>query len=273
MAQKVWQSTGVRWIGLGWTAFIAENLVLSHHRTEIIENFGNDRYHQFYNTLSGMACASIAWGYFRHGRMQGPVMAVLKRSPIAVAAGTVLQTIGFIGFSQMVPKVQLPVDIVMEKGETTVASSAKANSTTPATATPLPKIKYAARCPMDFKPPNIPQDGIYGTERVTRYPMLWSLGLASVGNALSTIYYTEVVMFTFPLIFAAIGSNHQDYRYRRGLGGYLSPEKEEKTSNIPFQALIMGKQSWQEFSNEMKWTNAALAAAGGLFLGLRRLAK
>lgn len=264
------QSKGIRWIGLGWTAFTLENVVLSHNRTEIIDHFGSDTYHQVYNSLSAIACSSIAWGYFKHGRQQGPVMAVARRSLPILIVGTIVQTVGLVGLSQMAPKVQLPVAIKVGEdssrtGSESVATAAQGTSSSSG------KITYAARCPMDFKPPNIPQDGIYGTDRVSRYSMLWSLGMASIGNALSTIYYTEVVMFTFPLIFAAIGSSHQDYRYRRGMGGYLSPEKEEKTSVVPFRALLTGKQSWKDLSNEMKWSNAGLAAAYGLFLGARRI--
>ena len=64
---------GVRWIGLGWTAFILENVVLSHNREEIISRFGSNNYHTTYNILSTAACSSILYGYLRHGRGKGPM--------------------------------------------------------------------------------------------------------------------------------------------------------------------------------------------------------
>ena len=44
-SKAILASKGVRWIGLGWTGFIAENLILSENRDEIIRHFGDDNYH------------------------------------------------------------------------------------------------------------------------------------------------------------------------------------------------------------------------------------
>lgn len=64
----------MRWIGLGWSAFVFENLVLSHNRTFIIENYTEKYYHLTYNILSSTACLSIGYGYMFHGRKKGPVL-------------------------------------------------------------------------------------------------------------------------------------------------------------------------------------------------------
>jgi hypothetical protein len=74
MSSKVFSSKAVRWITFGWSAFIVENVVLSHNREWIIETYGDNNYHNIYNTLSTAACSSIAWGYFKHGRKQGPFL-------------------------------------------------------------------------------------------------------------------------------------------------------------------------------------------------------
>ena len=42
------QSRGAKWIAVGWTAFIAENLILSHNRDEIIGVFGPKAYNYTY---------------------------------------------------------------------------------------------------------------------------------------------------------------------------------------------------------------------------------
>ena len=60
----------LRWAVGGWSFFIAENVIISHNRTEIIEAFGNDAYHAAYNTLSKAATAAIGWGWFKHVRVQ-----------------------------------------------------------------------------------------------------------------------------------------------------------------------------------------------------------
>lgn len=51
----------------------------------------------------------------------------------------------------------------------------------------------------------------------------------------------------------------------------LTPEREAKTSNVPFAALIGGRQSWGKLRDEIKMTNAALATAAAALLALRRL--
>jgi uncharacterized membrane protein len=78
-------------------------------------------------------------------------------------------------------------------------------------------------------------------------------------------------MFSFPIVFSYIGSSHQDYRYRRNNGGRLTPEREAVTSNIPFLALLQGKQSWAALADEVKWTNAGIAGLAAVAMGLRRL--
>eukprot|EP00621_Florenciella_sp_RCC1693_P010660 CAMPEP_0182530468 /NCGR_PEP_ID=MMETSP1323-20130603/5932_1 /TAXON_ID=236787 /ORGANISM="Florenciella parvula, Strain RCC1693" /LENGTH=87 /DNA_ID=CAMNT_0024739767 /DNA_START=10 /DNA_END=270 /DNA_ORIENTATION=- len=55
-----------------------------------------------------------------------------------------------------------------------------------------------------------------------------------------------------PVAFAFIGGEHQDYRYRRGIGGELTPEVDRATSNVPFVALLRGKQSFEKLSDELK---------------------
>ena len=69
---------------------------------------------------------------------------------------------------------------------------------------------------------------------------------------------------------AAIGTTHQDYRFRRNSGGELSPEVDAVTSNVPFLALFTGQQSWKALGEEMKWLNAAVALLGTGLLAISR---
>jgi uncharacterized membrane protein len=88
--------------------------------------------------------------------------------------------------------------------------------------------------------------------------MLFSYGLFSLSFALSSPYLSHLIMFGYPIVFSVLGGAHQDYRYRRGLGGQLTKEKDHKTSLIPFVALFQGKQSWKDLGEELKWLNASV---------------
>lgn len=274
----VWQAglktKAVKIISAGWIGFIAENLVLSHNREEIISRFGESTYHQVYNTLSTMACSTIAFGYFKLGRKSGPTIAA-RRSLGSLVLGCTFRGLGLAGLFHLFPTFQLPV-YFSSSGESKSATAPSAAPSAAPTAVPQEGMKpdqwtFRVRCPMDFKPKDVPADGVHGLERVSRHATLWSFGLACLGTALSTVYVSEIVMFTFPIVFTLIGSEHQDYRFRRGSGGVLSPEMEDRTSNIPFLALITGKQSWSDLSHEVKWTNTGIAAAIAVSLFLKRI--
>ena len=291
------QSRGAKWIAVGWTAFIGENLILSHNRDEIINAFGPKTYNYTYSFLSTAACGSIAYGLLRHGRGKDRVFA--NRSPLARGAGVALQVIGLVGASQQAPAFQIP--FVPKFGSSDLPSgweearapdgkvyyfhahtqetrwekpvaSAPASGDTPSSA--LPKVSFEIRCPIDFKHgSNQNVDEIHGMDRVSRHATFWSLGAFSLGRALPNVFLPEIVFYTFPAVFTIIGSSHQDYRYRRGSGGSLTPEREAVTSNVPFVALASGSQSWTKLADEFKWMNAGAAALIGLGFALRQLKK
>lgn len=81
----------------------------------------------------------------------------------------------------------------------------------------------------------------------------------------------HIVMGAFPIVLALIGGEHQDSRHRRNMGGTLSKEKDEKTSNIPFVAFLSGNQQWSSLLHEIKWTNAALASLVALGLAFKKI--
>ena len=262
LLSEVLQSRGARWISLGWLGFITENVVLSENRTEIIAAFGDENYHRLYNTLSTAACGSIAWGFFKHGRGQGPALAY--RGKASLMAGYALQSMGLMGLSQLAPKFQIPV--TQEEAQ---ALAVGINSDA-AAAAPAASSSFVLRCPMDFKPKDVPADGIYGVDRISRHATFWAFGVYSLGYAATTVFIPEILMCAWPIVFAFVGTSHQDYRYRRGMGGTLSKEKDEKTSNIPFAALITGKQQWSPLVQEIKWENAGIAFAITSLTAFRR---
>jgi len=123
---------------------------------------------------------------------------------------------------------------------------------------------------MDFKAKDTTPDS--GPARVTRHVAFWSLGFVGLGSAAATGFAAELVMFLSPAVFAALGGTHQDSRFRRGMGGSLTAEREARTSNLPFVALLEGRQSWQALANDLaaKPVNVAVGVAAALALALLR---
>jgi len=256
---------GVKLIAAGWSGFVAENLILSHYRRNIIDTIGETGHTAVYSTLSTAACLSVAVGYFRYGRAKGPKMWNPKGRLNRVGAFG-LQGAGLLGISQMVPKVQLPFALFDSSAEPEIltADGSKAMLASSSSTNTTPRFNVRSKCPIDFNfekasKANIPADGVYGMKRVSRHPQLWSLGLLGMGTALASAYVTEVLFFSGPLALAFILGAHMDHRFRRGEGGDLPPEIDWKTSNIPFLAFLLGRQQWSDLRKEMKVTNAGAA--------------
>lgn len=197
-----------------------------------------------YNTLSTLACASIAYGYIRHGRMQGPKLPF--RLPGSSIMSPLFKVTGLIGVAHMAPKLQSPFEVATRIEQATDMYEDE------------PKTRFKARCPFDFAGAATESE-VYGLKRVSRHPYLWSFAFLMLSKGISTVYVTEAVMFSMPTLLALIGGAHQDYRYRRGSGGHLSEETDAVTSNVPFIALFTGKQSWEDLSKEIKHLNALIA--------------
>lgn len=260
-------TAAAKWIGGGWTLFIAENVILSENRNHIIGALGSESsYTYVYSAASTVACSSIAYGYWK-GRRSGALISGIPRGGRQLAA-IGIQGLGFIAAAQLLPKLQIPVEFGPKVVEMPKPASdhLKTETLNPVEA----KSSFQLRCPMDFTPTDMPEDGIYGINRVTRHPQLWILGFIGAGAAVATPFLSEAVMFTMPAVLALIGSLHQDSRYRRGMGGSLPPEIDEKTSAIPFVALICGYQPWSKLVEEMKLTNTAAAIFVTMLVATRR---
>jgi uncharacterized membrane protein len=151
-------------------------------------------------------------------------------------------TIGFIVASQALPKMQIPVGV--QEG------------------------KLQVKCPFDFAADKngSGDETVRGLERMSRHPGLWSLGLVGIGNALLQPSLPLRLWWMGPAAIAWLGGMHTDSRFRRGMGGTLDPSYESQTSNLPFVAMLSGKQGSvsQAFSDlalvEIKPLNALMAA-------------
>ncbi|KAI8907318.1 hypothetical protein EDD86DRAFT_53188 [Gorgonomyces haynaldii] len=108
-----------------------------------------------------------------------------------------------------------------------------------------------------------PKDGI---KRITRHPMLFSLGLAGLGSCLRSTFLAERILYGFPIVFAFVGGAHQDKRFLNS--GKLAQTQYDNTSLIPFQAVLEGKQDLSQIQKEIKWTNAFLGLAVALLFSI-----
>lgn len=188
----------------------------------------------------------------------------------------------------LMPKLQVPVEL---------GGDAPAN-TSSSPQTQIPKASgFKLRCPMDFKAGDSSTDS--GPARVTRHAAFWAMGFVGVstcscalcplviqsprcivtvdsqclvfpglGTAIATPFATEFVMFASPAVFALVGGLHQDSRFRRGMGGTLTAEREQQTSCLPFVALLEGRQSWQALAEDLRVKSLNVALGVTVALGL-----
>jgi uncharacterized membrane protein len=249
---KLSQSSSVRWAVSGWAFFIAENAILSENRTFLIEQLGgDDPYHWLYGTCSTLAMGSIGYSYYilrqRQKLFQQAAAASVVgssswiRQSAAMLASWTSTTLGLVLASQALPKLQVPVSLS----------------------------SWQVRCPFDFAHARSNESQpLFGIERITRHPGLWSFGLLGLGQAgLQTHPYglPMRIWWAGPAAVALLGGTHTDSRFRRNIGGSLDPVYDSMTSNVPFAATLMGRQgtvssALQELGQELKPLNAAFAA-------------
>jgi len=269
MASSLLRSSSIKWAAGGWSFFIAENLILSENRTYLIDKLGgDDAYHAVYGTLSTIATASIGYAYlYKIPKNAPPLLWPCGAVPLPsrVAAWAFL-SLGTSMASQALPKLQIPVAYVSGGSEAPAAVD-----TNTVAAAPQSSGRWKVQCPFDFTDSKAGSsaDEPHGLDRISRHPGLWSMGFMCLGQACLLPSVPQKVWWTFPIAVAAIGGWHTDSRYRRNLGGRLSPEYDAKTSNVPFMALIKNG-GWKELSTEVKPLNALLATSVATVYVLRR---
>lgn len=270
---SVFANKGVRLIGGGWCLFIAENLILSENKPSLVRNLGEGGYRALYGTLSTLACGSIAVGYIRFGRGQGPIL----WRPTGAAPQTaafVLQAVGLVGFSQLVPPLQMPFTT---EEKVKVADEAEAHNhpsigkrASQSTKSAASTMGLKAQCPINFDHSRkLEGREVCGAQRVTRHPALWSMAMVGLGSACGSPLATEVLFGVFPSVMAAVGGAHIDHRHRKS--GELTPAKDAATSLFPFAALARGSgEDWAALAEEVSWSNAAIAVGVAAGLTVRR---
>jgi hypothetical protein len=270
MSLSVFKYPAVRWAAGGWSFFIAENALLSENRTWLIQKLGDEQYHLVYGTLSTVATASIGYAYYSIRKMKSAPALILKPSSMATLGGWIFLSVGTIMASQTAPKLQIPFALVDRSTNTTT------NGSSPVTSKSL-----QVRCPFDFSDKNSSSgmggsSSLQGVERITRHPGLWSFGFIGLGQAMLATTLPQQIWWCGPAAVAWLGGSHTDSRFRRGMGGTLSPEYECQTSNIPFWAIASGKQgslAWKGMIEDIKPLNALVALGATSLWVLRKVGR
>ena len=109
-------------------------------------------------------------------------------------------------------------------------------------------------------------DLVKGMLRITRHPFLWGVALWGAGHLLVNGDRAGIVLFGSMLVLAIFGTTSIDGKRRRALGEKWNAFAAQ-TSNIPFAAILAGRQSLK--LGEIGWWRIALAVAiyAALLLG------
>lgn len=271
-APSLLRSSSMKWAVGGWSFFIAENLILSENRTFLIDALGDDAYHAVYGTLSTIATASIGYAYLYKIPKNAPPLlwsGAAVPMPSRVAAWALL-SLGASMVSQALPKLQIPVAYVSGGSDDSTDVDVKTSgATAPQPAKSVGQWKI--QCPFDFTDSKAgsSEDDPHGLDRISRHPGLWSMSFMCLGQACLLPSLPQKVWWSMPVLVAWIGGAHTDSRYRRNMGGTLSPKYDAKTSNVPFLALIKNG-GWKELGAEVKPINALLATSVATVYVLRR---
>lgn len=255
------QQKALRWAVGSWSLFIAENLILSENRTEIIRRFGDDKYHAIYGLCSTVACGTILYsGYkIKNGISSEIVPRISRFSLMGQALSFSMLGLGFIFVSQSAPRLQVPFYYEINKDKTMAPAPSPLDKTD--TTTDTASSQWKVRCPFDF---HAPEKEIYGIDRITRHSGLWSFGFIGTGLGMLCTTLPARVWCSMPLMVALIGGEHTDSRYRRNMGGSFTPIQ-ELSSNVPFWGIVSGRQGEtlkvfiSLITEEIKGINAMIA--------------
>jgi len=101
-------------------------------------------------------------------------------------------------------------------------------------------------------------DVVKGMLRITRHPFLWGVAIWAAGHLLVNGDRASIVLFGAMLLLALFGTSSIDAKRKRALGatwdGFAA-----QTSNVPFAAILAGKQKLS--LGEIGWWRIALAVA------------
>ncbi|HKT53436.1 MAG TPA: NnrU family protein [Caulobacteraceae bacterium] len=104
-----------------------------------------------------------------------------------------------------------------------------------------------------------------GMVRITRHPFLWGVAIWAVGHLVANGRLADVILFGSLLVLALFGTYSIDAKRTRALGERYEAFK-AKTSNIPFAAIVQGRQTFN--FGEIWWRLVVALAVWALVIWL-----
>ncbi|MAK83735.1 NnrU family protein [Phenylobacterium sp.] len=86
------------------------------------------------------------------------------------------------------------------------------------------------------------EDAVKGVLRITRHPFLWGVAIWAIGHLIVNGDQAGMTLFGTMLVLSIAGTTSIDAKRRRALGAAWEPFASQ-TSNIPFAAILAGRQS------------------------------
>ncbi|RKP11978.1 hypothetical protein BJ684DRAFT_21448 [Piptocephalis cylindrospora] len=188
---------------------------------------GEDRFHGAYSAVAALTLLPTIFLYARYGKGKGAVLWTGTGTGKKVVS-TVFKGMGALSFAAAI--------------------------TNPSLTGMDPNAGKAAGKEMDMEP--------RGFNRITRHGTFMAFAFLGVGNVIARGFLGDVVFWSGFPIFWVIGSLHQDMRKKLTL-----PESFfDKTSLLPFKAILEGRNSGSKALEEMDKKALAIAVAAPLFL-------
>lgn len=97
------------------------------------------------------------------------------------------------------------------------------------------------------------QGSVFGIVRITRHPFLWSLTLWSMVHMLNNFDPAGLALFGYFLALALLGTLPIDARRAKLIEDERWRQIKEQTSNIPFLAVLKGRQNIVLALKEIGW--------------------
>lgn len=101
---------------------------------------------------------------------------------------------------------------------------------------------------------------VKGMLRVTRHPFLWGVAIWALGHLVVNGDRASVILFGAMLLLALFGTASIDAKRRRAMGAAWDAFA-ARTSNVPFGAIVSGRQELGPALAEIGWQRPLLAMA------------
>ncbi|RUS13182.1 hypothetical protein BC937DRAFT_86199, partial [Endogone sp. FLAS-F59071] len=247
-------------IAIGWAAFSGTHLAMSHgsNREKLVSVLGEKKFLGLYSAVAlatlipttwiygifNEMFAAIAVLYSRYGAGKGPKLWSGK-SQFARSARWTINVLGAVTFSQAI----------------TTPSPVFRTRSNPSFEETVTEVKDEAEGLVD--PENAAEPR--GIQRVTRHALFLSFALLGLGQIMTRGHLGDIIYWGGYPAFFLVGAAHQDSRQKKVIPASFY----DKTSLLPFEAIITGRNSWKEARKEMNWQAAGMAVVGALFVSLR----